>query len=107
MKENLVQETFLRAYLYLKITKGIRLKHGCLQSHIMPLLIIIEHERKANYFYFGKLDLSKRIDYLETNGFKHYGVVITGPTKEILKLREEPWVGDLKVDEVSFWNWNN
>ena len=60
---------------------------------------------KLTIFYFEKLDLSKRIKYLESNGFQHYGVVITGPTKEVLKLQEETWVGELVVDEVSFWNW--
>ncbi|WP_281170885.1 anti sigma factor C-terminal domain-containing protein [Paucisalibacillus globulus] len=25
-------------------------------------------------------------DFLEKNGINHYGVVITGPTKEILRL---------------------
>lgn len=77
------------------------------KQFLKTLYFLKDHERKANNFYFGKLQLSKRIEYLETNGFKHYGVVITGPTKEILKLREEPWVGGLKVDEVSFWNWND
>ncbi|HHW38008.1 MAG TPA: hypothetical protein GXX18_12315 [Bacillales bacterium] len=77
------------------------------KQFLKTLYFLKDHERKANNFYFGKLELSKRIDYLETNGFKHYGVVITGPTKEILKLREEPWVEGLKVDEVSFWNWND
>lgn len=76
------------------------------KQFLKTLSFLKGHERKANNLYFGKLDLSKRIDFLERNGIKHYGVVITGPTKEILKLREEPWVGELKVDEVSFWNWD-
>ncbi|MCM3766406.1 anti-sigma factor [Neobacillus niacini] len=76
------------------------------KQFLKTLSFLKDHERKANNLYFGKLDLSERIDFLERNGIKHYGVVITGPTKEILKLREEPWVGELKVDEVSFWNWD-
>ncbi|WP_066307573.1 anti-sigma factor [Bacillus sp. FJAT-29814] len=76
------------------------------KQFLKTLSFLKDHERKANNLYLGKLDLSKRIDFLERNGIKHYGVVITGPTKEILKLREEPWVGELRVDEVSFWNWD-
>lgn len=75
------------------------------QQFLKTLYFLKIHERKANNLYFGKLDLSKRIDYLENNGFRHYGVVITGPTKEVLKLQEEIWVRELEVDEVSFWNW--
>jgi Sigma factor regulator C-terminal/Sigma factor regulator N-terminal len=75
------------------------------QQFLKTLYFLKNHERKANNLYFGKLDLSKRIDYLESNGFQHYGVVITGPTKEVLKLKEEAWVGELEVDEVRFWNW--
>jgi hypothetical protein len=76
------------------------------KQFLETLSFLKEHERKANNLHFEKLSLSKRIDYLKSNGIKHYGVVITGPTKEVLKLREEPWIGEVKVDEVSFWNWN-
>lgn len=65
-----------------------------------------QHEKKANKLVFEKLDLSKRIDFLEKNGVQHYGIVLTGPTKEVLKLQTEAWVGDIQVDEVDFWNWN-
>jgi len=77
-----------------------------LHEQFMKTLFFLEdHERKANNLVFGDLDLSERISYLETNGFVHYGAVITGPTKEVLKLQEEVWVGTLRVDEVSLWNW--
>ncbi|WP_342433494.1 anti-sigma factor [Neobacillus sp. FSL H8-0543] len=79
------------------------------KQFLKTLYFLKDHERQANklYFGFGGLDLSKRIDFLEKNGVQHYGVVITGPTKEVLKLQEEAWVGDLEVDEVGFWNWND
>ena len=75
------------------------------EQFLKTLTFLKDHERKANKLLFEKLELSKRIQYLENNGFQHYGVVITGPTKEVLKLQEETWVGELVVDEVSFWNW--
>ncbi|MEC5423924.1 anti-sigma factor [Virgibacillus sp. C22-A2] len=83
-------------------------EEGILQQQFLKTLYFLkDHERKVNNLVFGKLELSERIDYLEKSGFQHYGVVITGPTKEVLKLKNESWVGELKVDEVSFWNWDN
>ncbi|MFD2043455.1 anti-sigma factor [Ornithinibacillus salinisoli] len=76
------------------------------EQFLKTLNFLKEHERKANNLVFGKLRLSERIDYLEKNGIQHYGVVITGPTKEILKLQDEPRVSALEVDEVEFWNWD-
>ena len=78
------------------------------KQFLKTLDFLRKHERKANKFYFGDLDLnlSKRIDYLEKNGFMHYGVVLTGPTKEVLKLKKETWSKSIEVDEVSFWSWD-
>ncbi|WP_407270465.1 anti-sigma factor [Radiobacillus sp. PE A8.2] len=76
------------------------------QQFLKTLRFLKEHENMTDYLTFGRLNLSERIDYLENNGFLHYGVVITGPTKEVLKLREESWVKYIDVDEVAFWNWD-
>ncbi|MFF2089469.1 anti-sigma factor [Paenibacillus sp. NPDC058174] len=51
------------------------------------------------------LQLDYTIDYVDKHGVKLYGVVITGPVKELLKLREESWIRDLRVGEVQLWNW--
>jgi len=51
------------------------------------------------------LELDDTIDYVEKNGVKLYGAVITGPVKELLKLRDKPWIRDLRVGEVQLWNW--
>lgn len=74
---------------------------------LKTLLFLNEHEGKADKLVFGDIRLAKRVDYLKTNGIQHYGVVITGPTKEILQLQSESWVSHLDVDEVGFWNWDN
>lgn len=52
-----------------------------------------------------KLDLQKRIDYINSNGVKIYGMVITGPSKEILKLKQEQWIKGITVGDVQLWNW--
>lgn len=51
------------------------------------------------------LNLEKRIEYINANGINIYGVVVTGPSKEILKLKDEAWVAGIKVGEVRLWNW--
>lgn len=77
------------------------------EQFLKTLNFLKAHERMANKLYYGELNLEKRIRFLEKNGFHHYGVVITGPTKEVLKLREESWVRVLEIDEVRLWNWDN
>lgn len=77
-----------------------------LHDQFMKTLHFLEnYESKVEKFTFENINLSERIHYLENNGFQHYGVVITGPTKEILKLEKEKWAGNIIIDEVEFWNW--
>lgn len=80
---------------------------GMLHKQFLKTLRFLEkHEKMANKLYEGrKLDLKNRLHYLEKNGIKHYGVVITGPTKEVLKLKNEKAINTIEVDEVGFWNW--
>ncbi|WP_400243954.1 anti-sigma factor [Niallia sp. JL1B1071] len=79
-----------------------------LQKQFIKTLTFLEkYEKKAENFYFGKLELDKRIAYMEEHGIYHYGVVITGPTEEILKLKKESWIKEIRIDEVRFWNWDN
>lgn len=77
------------------------------EQFLKTLYFLKAHEKKANNLVFDKLELEKRLQFLEKHGIKHYGVVITGPTKEILKLQNESWVGVIEVDDVSFWNWDD
>ncbi|MDI2586192.1 anti sigma factor C-terminal domain-containing protein [Psychrobacillus sp. NEAU-3TGS] len=51
------------------------------------------------------LELEERIHYIEKNGYKTYGVVVTGPKSEIQSLREIGMVRYLKLGEVKLWNW--
>ncbi|MUK87479.1 hypothetical protein GMD78_03575 [Ornithinibacillus sp. L9] len=75
------------------------------EQFMKTLYFLKDHEKKANRLVFLDLQLEDRITYLEENGIKHYGAVITGPTKEVLNLQDESWVAELEVDEVAFWNW--
>lgn len=49
--------------------------------------------------------LEEIIDYVDEYGVKSYGVVVTGPTKELLKLKENERVLYATLGEVDLWNW--
>jgi len=49
--------------------------------------------------------LQERIDYVREHGVRSYGIVVTGPTKELLKLREQPHVTRPALGETDWWNW--
>ncbi|WP_339147065.1 MULTISPECIES: anti sigma factor C-terminal domain-containing protein [unclassified Sutcliffiella] len=55
----------------------------------------------------NEIKLNHVISYLEKNEISHHGVVITGPTKEVLSLKEDDWIGAIHIDEVALWNWSN
>lgn len=55
--------------------------------------------------FLGLSYLEERYNWLQTNGFQVYGAVVTGPTKELLKLREEIGIHEVQLGEVEFWNW--
>lgn len=50
--------------------------------------------------------LENRLSYLKKNGVKLYGAVLTGPTKELLKLQEEKEVDAPFVGTTDWWNWD-
>ncbi|QZY53813.1 anti-sigma factor [Crassaminicella profunda] len=54
---------------------------------------------------FKTRNIQEKIDYIQKNGVKIYGMVITGPTKELLNLKEEEWIKGMEVGEVRLWNW--
>ncbi|AWB44073.1 hypothetical protein DCC85_07485 [Paenibacillus sp. CAA11] len=51
------------------------------------------------------VDFKAAANYVEKNGVQLYGVVITGPTKEILKLKQEKWISFVRLGESELWNW--
>ncbi|WP_236707957.1 anti sigma factor C-terminal domain-containing protein [Brevibacillus choshinensis] len=46
-----------------------------------------------------------RLDYLKKNGVMVYGAVVTGPVRELEKLRQNPLFHDLKLGRLEVWNW--
>ncbi len=51
-------------------------------------------------------NIEESLNYVNKNGVKIIGVAITGPTKEILKLREDNLVSLILVGESRLWNWD-
>ncbi|GIP29633.1 hypothetical protein J23TS9_47630 [Paenibacillus sp. J23TS9] len=75
------------------------------ENFINTLRILEKHKLAArNLIPF--VDISDTLDYVEKNGVKIYGAVVTGPTKEILKLKNDPAVSGIRVGKVTLWNWN-
>lgn len=50
------------------------------------------------------LKLTERIEFIEQNGFKTYGVVITGSKNNIEKLKDSEFIRYMKLGEVKLWN---
>ncbi|WP_176371434.1 anti sigma factor C-terminal domain-containing protein [Litchfieldia alkalitelluris] len=51
--------------------------------------------------------LSERLEYVEEHGVRSYGVVVTGPTKELLTLQDVSEIQFATIGEVTLWNWYN
>lgn len=74
------------------------------ENFMKTLYLLQKYKRIANHAAFD-LKLDERIPYLEENGVKLYGVAVTGPTKELLKLQREDWIAAIRLGEVRLWNW--
>lgn len=66
-------------------------------------------EKPVSYYetFLGLNHLNERYKFLEENGFITYGAVVTGPVKELLKLRDVEGVQGEQLGEVELWNWEN
>ncbi|MGG0716138.1 anti-sigma factor [Robertmurraya massiliosenegalensis] len=67
---------------------------------------LLDEESKRYYESFLGLDyLEERYDYMQENGFIVYGAVVTGPVKELLKLKDVPEIRGERLGELDYWNW--
>jgi hypothetical protein len=57
------------------------------------------------WYYNNDTSIEERYNYVEENGVKTYGVVVTDPTKELLTLSENHSIIYSTLGEVDFWNW--
>ncbi|MCM3359653.1 anti-sigma factor [Psychrobacillus sp. MER TA 171] len=66
---------------------------------------MIEEDRNLAETLLGTAYLQERYDYLQKEGFQVYGAVVTGPVKELLKLKEIEGIHNAKLGEIKPWNW--
>ncbi|MGY6213306.1 anti-sigma factor [Cytobacillus firmus] len=68
---------------------------------------LLKNESQSYYENFLGLDhLKERHQYLKKNGFIVYGAVVTGPVKELLKLKKEKQIRAPYLGEKEYWNWD-
>ncbi|CKH49841.1 Probable anti-sigma-M factor yhdL [Streptococcus pneumoniae] len=75
---------------------------------IEMMRILSEHKKtvsKTTWTPEKELNLDKRYEYVKDNGVKVYGIVITGPSKELLKLQNSPHVRYATLGDIEVWNW--
>ncbi|HLR75305.1 MAG TPA: anti sigma factor C-terminal domain-containing protein [Virgibacillus sp.] len=76
------------------------------EQFMNSLRFLAKYEEQAVNIARAKwLDLDERIEYLEENGLHAYGGVLTGPTKEILKMKEDSNIRLIHLGEVRLWDW--
>lgn len=66
---------------------------------------MIEEDKNLAETLLGTNHLQQRYDYLQKEGFQVYGAVVTGPVKELLKLKELEGIHNAKLGEIKPWNW--
>ncbi|REK75099.1 anti sigma factor C-terminal domain-containing protein [Paenibacillus paeoniae] len=75
------------------------------QAFLQGLKELQKHERWVLKMVYTDPKLQERIDYVSEHGARSYGLVVTGPTKELLKLREHEHVTRPALGETDWWNW--
>ena len=69
---------------------------------------LAENKWTARKIYRGEpetLQIPARYKYVKENGIHVYGVVVTGPSKELLKLKDIDVINSPALGEVRLWNW--
>ncbi|MFD1020039.1 anti-sigma factor [Thalassobacillus hwangdonensis] len=75
------------------------------QEMLSNMQAIIEEGEGYYKNFLGMPYLNERHDYLAENGFQVYGAVVTGPVKELLKLKQDELIHGASLGEMDYWNW--
>lgn len=60
----------------------------------------------TTYVNYNGVDMDKqRLAYLKNNGVLVYGASVTGPVRELEKLKEEQVFHSFELGQVEIWNW--
>lgn len=60
----------------------------------------------GNIKYNGVDDDKHRLAYLKKNGVQVYGATVTGPVRELEKLKERPEFREFRLGRIEVWNWS-
>lgn len=89
--------------------RGIDSEEGTQKEKLLHMLTLLhENEGLVKKLQLGPETMEwmpERIEFVKENGVKVYGAVITGPTKELLKLKDLPEITFASLGEVELWNW--
>jgi|GEM_PF-1148307 len=66
---------------------------------------IYQDDPKLTEAMFSSGNIEERIEFLEDEGFIVYGAVVTGPSKELLRLQEIEEIRGVQIGEITHWNW--
>lgn len=64
-----------------------------------------EYEDWTEKIAINELNIKDKANYIQNNGIGIYGVVVTGPTKELLKVNDIKAVTSQYLGGVELWNW--
>lgn len=74
-------------------------------DHMNQLITDVEW-MTDNIKYNGVDDDTKRLAYLKKNGVQVYGAAVTGPVRELEKLKEEQELIEFRLGRIEVWNWD-
>ncbi|MEK3782756.1 anti-sigma factor C-terminal domain-containing protein [Paenibacillus sp. FSL R5-0810] len=59
-----------------------------------------------NASYNGEDEDKQRLAYIQKNGVQVYGATVTGPVKELQRLKERPEFREFRLGRIEVWNWD-
>lgn len=69
--------------------------------------LITDAEWMTNNIKYDGVDEDKqRLAYLKKNGVRVYGATVTGPVRELEKLKEEQEFWEFRLGRIEVWNWS-
>ena len=75
------------------------------QAMLENMNMMLDKNKNLAETLLGTDYLQERYDYLNKEGFQVYGAVVTGPVKELLKLKEVKEIHSEQLGEITYWNW--
>lgn len=74
------------------------------EAMIQNMEMMLSKNKSLAERLLGTHYLQERLDYLQNDGFQAYGAVVTGPVKELLKLKERKEIYAVQLGEIKPWN---